>query len=62
MNLILSAMLGLMFGTSPAFAAVEQCRFIQDKPEREACYRRQEKELAAQRKPEPSADTSEMET
>jgi hypothetical protein len=38
--------------SSPA-AAVEQCRFVQAKPEREACYQRQEAELAAQRKPEP---------
>jgi len=36
----------------PAAAAVEQsCRFIQAKPEREACYKRQEDELAAKRKP-----------
>ncbi|WP_298257308.1 hypothetical protein [Bradyrhizobium sp.] len=31
--------------------AVEQCRFIQAKAEREACYQRQEAELAAKRKP-----------
>ena len=37
--------------------AVEQCRFIQAKPEREACYQRQEAELAAKRKPEPTFDT-----
>ena len=37
-------------------AAVEQCRFIQAKPEREACYQRQEAELAAKRKPEPKRD------
>ena len=37
--------------------AVEQCRFIQAKPEREACYRRQEAELSAKRKPaEPRRD------
>ncbi len=34
---------------SPAFA-VEQCRFIQAKADREACYERQETELAAKRK------------
>jgi hypothetical protein len=28
--------------SSHALAAVEQCRFIQAKPEREACYQRQE--------------------
>ena len=48
----------LMLGASPA-AAVEQCRFIQAKPEREACYARQEADLAAKRnKPEPKRDTS----
>ena len=61
MNLILSVMLGLILGAAPAPAAVEQCRFIQAKPEREACYQRQEKELAAKRKPEPAADTTTME-
>jgi hypothetical protein len=45
-----------LFG-APALA-VEQCRFIQAKPEREACYQRQEAELAAKRKPEPRRDTT----
>jgi hypothetical protein len=49
------ALLALMFGAAPAHA-VEQCRFIQAKPEREACYQRQEVELAAKRKPEPRRD------
>ena len=35
---------------SPALAEVEQCRFIQAKPEREACYKRQEAALAEKRK------------
>jgi hypothetical protein len=47
----------LTFGTSPV-AAVEQCRFIQAKGEREACYARQEAELTVKRKPEPKRDTS----
>jgi hypothetical protein len=48
----------LMLVTAPA-VAVEQCRFIQAKPEREACYERQEAALAAKRKPEvaPQAKT-----
>lgn len=50
-------MLALLFGVAPA-AAIEQCRFIQAKVEREACYQRQEAELAARRKPERPADTS----
>jgi hypothetical protein len=41
----------VMVSCSPASAAVEQCRFIQSKPDREACYERQEKSLAAKRKP-----------
>jgi hypothetical protein len=55
-------MFALMIGAAPAMAAVEQCRFIQAKPEREACYQRQAIALAAKRKPEPSADTKTMET
>ena len=62
MKLFLSPLLGLIIGTAPASAAVEQCRFIQAKPEREACYQRQEQELAAKRKPEPAADTRAMES
>jgi hypothetical protein len=57
-----SVMLGLMIGAAPALAAVEQCRFIQAKPEREVCYQRQAIELAAKRKPEPTADTTTMES
>ena len=55
-------MLGLVIGAAPASAAVEQCRFIQAKPEREACYQRQAIALAAKRKPEPTADTTALET
>jgi hypothetical protein len=55
-GLLSCAMLAL--GALPA-GAVEQCRFIQAKPEREACYARQEADLAAKRnKPEPKRDTS----
>jgi hypothetical protein len=62
LKLFLSTLLVLILGAAPASAVVEQCRFIQAKPEREACYQRQEKELAAKRKPEPAADTSTAET
>jgi hypothetical protein len=55
-------MLGLMIGAAPALAAVEQCRFIQAKPDREACYQRQAIALAAKRKPEPTSDTTTMES
>jgi hypothetical protein len=50
----------LVFSALPAWAT-EQCRFIQAKPEREACYQRQEAELAARRKPEPPRESKFME-
>ena len=62
MKLFSSLTLGLFLGAVPALAAVEQCRFIEAKPQREACYQRQERELAAKRKPEPTADTRAMES
>jgi hypothetical protein len=50
------AAIALTLISSPA-SAVEQCRFIQAKPDREACYQRQETELAVKRKPaEPRRD------
>ena len=49
----------ITLGAAPALA-VEQCRFIQAKPEREACYQRQEAELAAKRKPEPARESKTM--
>jgi hypothetical protein len=61
LNFLVSMMLALLLGAAPAWA-VEQCRFIQAKPEREACYQRQEAELAAKRKPEPAADTGKLES
>jgi hypothetical protein len=62
LKFLLSVLAGLMIGAGPALAAVEQCRFIQAKPDREACYERQEKALAAKRKPQPAADTRAMES
>ena len=62
MNLFLSVTLGLMNGAAPALAAVEQCRFIQARGDREACYARQATALAAKRKPEPTGDTKTMES
>jgi hypothetical protein len=60
LKIIAPAMLAVMFEIVPALA-VEQCRFIQAKPEREACYQRQEAELAAKRKPEqPAAESKFM--
>ena len=57
-----SLLLGLVLMAAPARAEVEQCRFIQNKPEREACYARQEAALAAKRKPEPRASTNTIES
>ena len=51
----------LMLGAAPA-VAVEQCRFIQAKPEREACYQRQESALAAKRKPEAAPPSKTMQS
>ena len=62
LNFLVSVMVGLMVGAAPALAAVEQCRFIQAKPDREACYERQEKALAVKHKPPPATDTSTMES
>jgi len=63
LKILAPLLLALMLAT-PALAEVEQCRFIQGKPEREACYARQEAALAAKRKPAPvsSADTRMFET
>ena len=62
MKIFPSVLFGLMIGAAPAVAQVEQCRFIQIKPEREACYARQEAAQAAKRKPEPIFDTKPMES
>ena len=64
-KLPLSIALVYIIGSAPALAAVEQCRFIQDKPEREACYQRQDTALAAKRKPKPepaAADTGTLQS
>ena len=61
LKFVVSTMLALLLGAAPALA-VEQCRFIQAKPEREACYQRQEAELAAKRKPAAAADTGKLDS
>jgi hypothetical protein len=62
LNFFVYGTLGLMITSAPALAAVEQCRFIQAKPEREACYERQAIELAAKRKPDTTGDTKTFES
>ncbi|MBP0111232.1 MULTISPECIES: hypothetical protein [Bradyrhizobium] len=53
----------LAISTCPAVAVEQNCRFIQAKPEREACYKRQEDELAAKRKRAPAiAESNTLET
>jgi hypothetical protein len=52
MKLLACVLFAIMIGCPAAKAAVEQCRFINSKPDREACYERQEKALAAKRKPD----------
>ena len=52
----------MLVSVTPALAIEQNCRFIQAKAEREACYARQEAELAARRKPQPTADSKYMET
>jgi len=52
MKLFTCALLAVLIGWSVASAAVEQCRFINSRVDREACYARQEKALAAKRRPD----------
>jgi hypothetical protein len=58
MKSVASAMLAVMIGSSAVEAAVEQCRFIPSRTDREACYDRQAKQLAARRKPDVPVDAS----
>jgi hypothetical protein len=62
MKLPLALSLGLIVGAAPALAIEQNCRFIPAKAEREACYQKQEAELAAKRKPEPTTNSRELET
>ena len=62
LKFLLLVMAGLSIGAAPALAEVEQCRFIQAKAEREACYERQAIALAAKRKPEPAPDATALDS
>jgi len=62
LKLLVPLLLALTGAAVPALAIEQNCRFIQSKAEREACYSRQEAELAARRKPPPTADTRYMDT
>ena len=61
-KLPLPLLLALALSATPALALEQNCRFIQAKAEREACYKQQEAELAARRKPPPSAESRDLET
>jgi hypothetical protein len=52
MKFVICILFAAVISSPAAMAAVEQCRFINSKPDREACYERQEKALAAKRKPD----------
>ncbi|MGY8637677.1 hypothetical protein RAD15_34915 [Bradyrhizobium sp. 14AA] len=59
----LPALIVLAISATPAAAVEQNCRFIQAKPDREACYKRQEDEMAAKRKPvAPANDGQTLET
>lgn len=53
-----ATLIALAISATPAAAVEQNCRFIQAKPDREACYKRQEEELAAKRKPPAPANES----
>jgi hypothetical protein len=53
-----ATLIALAISATPAAAVEQNCRFIQAKPDREACYKRQEEELAAKRKPAAPANES----
>ncbi len=62
MKLLLLLSLALILGATPALAIEQNCRFLQVRADREACYAKQEAELAAKRKPEPTAASRDLET
>ncbi|MCP3474143.1 hypothetical protein NLM33_27900 [Bradyrhizobium sp. CCGUVB1N3] len=58
----LISLICLAISAAPASALEQNCRFIQAKTDREACYKRQEEELAAKRKPEPPRESTTLES
>jgi len=56
------ALIALALSATPAGALEQNCRFIQAKADREACYKRQEDELAAKRKPEPTRESTTLDS
>ena len=62
MKRLMFLLLGLIAVAARAAALEQNCRFIQAKAEREACYTKQEAELAARRKPVPPTSSRELES
>jgi len=62
LKLLFPLSLALTVSAVPALAIEQNCRFLPAKAEREACYAKQEAELAAKRKPQPSAENKDLET
>jgi len=58
----LPALIVLAIFAAPASAVEQNCRFIPAKADREACYKRQEEELASKRKPAAPVNESKLET
>jgi len=58
----LISLICLAISAAPAAALEQNCRFIQAKADREACYKQQEEELAARRKPEPTRESTTLES
>lgn len=62
-RMVFCALIALAIAVVPAAAVEQNCRFIRAKPDREACYKRQEDELAARRKPAvPTNESKTLET
>jgi hypothetical protein len=59
MKLAASLSFALAMSASASAAAAEQCRFIEARAEREACYQRQEVERAARQKAESARQAAE---
>jgi hypothetical protein len=55
-------LIALAISSAPAAVLEQNCRFIPAKAEREACYKRQEEELAAKRKPGPAKNDSTLDS
>jgi hypothetical protein len=60
MKILVCALFAALIGSSPAYAAVEQCRLIKAKADREACYAQQNRELAAKRSTKTTAPVRTM--